>query len=100
MQNNDYLYPMQTTKNIIETTNTPTYKELIDNSNGFFTFEPNENTEIHVSSSDMSIRVEYFRSANHMVDPFKVDNFNGLYGSMGYLSIEEKFNEILNSIKS
>ena len=90
---------METTKNTTENTNSLTFNTLaLESINGHFTFEPNETIEIHVSLSNTEIRVEHFRSSNHMIDPIKVENYHCLYGMMGYQSTEEKFNEIINSI--
>jgi hypothetical protein len=64
----------------------------------FFTFEPNELTEIHVNVTRQNIKVETFRSTNHMLDPVRKESFYGLYGMLGRQSLEDKFNEIISEL--
>lgn len=72
-----------------------TFNKLASENQGRFTFEPNELVEIQVNVSGSEIWVEEFRTANHFLKPIKKEYFSGLYGMMGYPSVEEKFNELL-----
>lgn len=76
------------------------FKTLLNESyEGIFTYEPNELIEIHVNYPKGNIRVDYYRSKNHMLDPIKKDYFHSLYGAnFGTQTVEEKFNEIVDSI--
>ncbi len=78
--------------------NMKTFKELANESDGQFSIEPNDKIEIHVNLCKSEIRVEIYRTANHMVNVPEEDWYFSLYGMMGYPSIEEKFNEIISNL--
>ena len=66
--------------------------------NARFTYEPNDKVEIFVDFEESEIRVEYFRTSNHLMDAYKSEYFPCLTGSYGQQSTEEKFNEIIEGL--
>lgn len=71
-----------------------TFTQLLNESNGSFTYEPNELTEIKVDYVNSKIIVEYFRTKAQLT-PEKKETFICLHGMFGNQSVEQKFNELL-----
>ena len=74
------------------------FKELLNKTNdGIFTYGT-EKVEIHVNYADCSIRVEYFKSSNHFLNPIKVETYYTLWGMFGSLTVEQQFNKIISEL--
>ena len=72
------------------------FKELSKESNGNFTVEPNELTEIHVNIESQNVTVEVYPFKNHMKGTPTKETFRSGMVAFGGKSLETVYNEIIN----
>ena len=74
------------------------FNQLMNESNGNFTVEPNEFTEIHVSVENSNVVIEVYPFKNHMKGvPTQTILRSGLL-FLGGESLEDIYNRVINNL--
>lgn len=70
------------------------FNNLLNNSTGNFTYEPNETVEVNVYWAAAEIVVVYYSTKKKLLT-LKKETYHSLHGMFGKPTVEQKFNEII-----